>query len=138
MFEIQALTTKTMFGYPMRKASGFNVNRLQLLIAVLEKKCKLDLSQQDIFINVAGGFKVSEYGVDLAVCLAIVSSVNGKAISSDLCAFGEVGLLGEIRKVSQMEKRISEAKKLGFKKIVSPNDYKNIADAVSELFPKNK
>ena len=138
MFEIQVLTTKTMFGYPMRKASGFNVNRLQLLIAVLEKKCKLDLSQQDVFVNVAGGFKVSEYGVDLAVCLAIVSSINGKAISSDLCAFGEVGLLGEVRKVSQMEKRISEAKKLGFKKIISPNEYKNISDVVSELFPKNK
>jgi len=138
MFEIQVLTTKTMFGYPMRKASGFNVNRLQLLIAVLEKKCKIDLSQQDVFVNVAGGFKVSEYGVDLAVCLAIVSSVNNKTITSDLCAFGEVGLLGEIRKVSQMDKRISEAKKLGFKKVVSPNDYKNIADAVSELFPKNK
>jgi len=138
MFEIQVLTTKTMFGYPMRKASGFNVNRLQLLIAVLEKKCKIDLSQQDVFVNVAGGFKVSEYGVDLAVCLAIVSSINNKAISSDLCAFGEVGLLGEVRKVSQMEKRISEAKKLGFKKIVTPNDYKNISDVVSELFPKNK
>ncbi len=138
MFEIQVLTTKTMFGYPMRKASGFNVNRLQLLIAVLEKKCKIDLSQQDVFVNVAGGFKVSEYGVDLAVCLALVSSVNNKTINSDLCAFGEVGLLGEIRKVSQMDKRVSEAKKLGFKKIVSPNDYKNIADAVSELFPKNK
>jgi DNA repair protein RadA/Sms len=138
MFEIQVLTTKTMFGYPMRKASGFNVNRLQLLIAVLEKKCKLDLSQQDVFVNVAGGFKVSEYGVDLAVCLAIVSSINGKAISSDLCAFGEVGLLGEVRKVSQMEKRISEAKKLGFKKIISPNEYKNISDVVTELFPKNK
>ncbi len=138
MFEIQVLTTKTMFGYPMRKASGFNVNRLQLLIAVLEKKCKLDLSQQDVFVNVAGGFKVAEYGVDLAVCLAIVSSLNNKSISSDLCAFGEVGLLGEIRKVSQMEKRISEAKKLGFKKIVTPNDYKNISDAVNELFPKSK
>ena len=138
MFEIQALTSKTTFGYPMRKASGFNVNRLQLLIAVLEKKCKIDLSQQDVFVNVAGGFKVSEYGVDLAVCLAIVSSINNKAISSDLCAFGEVGLLGEVRKVSQMEKRISEAKKLGFKKIVTPNDYKNISDVVSELFPKNK
>jgi DNA repair protein RadA/Sms len=138
MFEIQVLTTKTMFGYPMRKASGFNVNRLQLLIAVLEKKCKIDLSQQDVFVNVAGGFKVSEYGVDLAVCLALVSSVKNKTINSDLCAFGEVGLLGEIRKVSQMDKRVSEAKKLGFKKIVSPNDYKNIADAVSELFPKSK
>ena len=136
MFEIQVLTTKTMFGYPMRKASGFNVNRLQLLIAVLEKKCKLDLSQQDVFVNVAGGFKVAEYGVDLAVCLAIVSSINNKAISSDLCAFGEVGLLGEVRKVSQMEKRISEAKKLGFKKIATPNDYKNISDVVSDLFPK--
>lgn len=138
MFEIQVLTTKTMFGYPMRKASGFNVNRLQLLIAVLEKRCKVDLSQQDVFVNVAGGFKVSEYGVDLAVCLAIVSSVNGKTIPADLCAFGECGLLGEIRKVPQMDKRTAEAKKLGFKKIISPQDYKNISDVVLELFPKNK
>jgi DNA repair protein RadA/Sms len=138
MFEIQVLTTKTMFGYPMRKASGFNVNRLQLLIAVLEKRCKVDLSQQDVFVNVAGGFKVSEYGVDLAVCLAIVSSVNGKTIPADLCAFGECGLLGEIRKVPHMDKRTAEAKKLGFNKIISPQDYKNISDVVLELFPKNK
>ena len=138
MFEIQALTSKTTFGYPMRKASGFNVNRLQLLIAILEKKCKIDLSQQDVFVNVAGGFKVAEYGVDLAVCMALLSSYHNKNITSDLCAFGECGLLGEIRRVSQMDKRISEAKKLGFKKIVSPNDYKNIADLAAELFPKNK
>lgn len=138
LFEVQILTTKTLFGYPMRKASGFNVNRLQLLIAVLEKKCKVDLSQQDVFVNVAGGFKVAEYGVDLAVCLALVSSINNKPIPADLCSFGEVGLLGEIRKVSQMEKRLSEAKKLGFKKIITPNEYRNISDLVSELFPKSK
>ena len=138
MFEIQALTSKTTFGYPMRKASGFNVNRLQLLIAILEKKCKIDLSQQDVFVNVAGGFKVAEYGVDLAVCMALLSSYHNKNITSDLCAFGECGLLGEIRRVPQMDKRISEAKKLGFKKIISPNDYKNIADLSAELFPKNK
>jgi len=138
MFEIQALTSKTTFGYPMRKASGFNVNRLQLLIAILEKKCKIDLSQQDVFVNVAGGFKVAEYGVDLAVCMALLSSYHNKNITSDLCAFGECGLLGEIRRVPQMYKRISEAKKLGFKKIISPNDYKNIADLSAELFPKNK
>jgi DNA repair protein RadA/Sms len=136
MFEIQALTSKTTFGYPMRKASGFNVNRLQLLIAVLEKKCKKDLSSQDVFVNVAGGFKVAEYGVDLAVCLAILSSYHNKNISSDMCAFGEVGLLGEIRNVTQIDKRISEAKKLGFKKIISPKDYKNISDLNSEIFPK--
>jgi len=136
MFEIQALTSKTTFGYPMRKASGFNVNRLQLLIAILEKKCKIDLSQQDVFVNVAGGFKVAEYGVDLAVCMALLSSYHNKNITSDLCAFGECGLLGEIRRVPQMDKRISEAKKLGFKKIVSPNDYKNIADLSAEIFPK--
>jgi DNA repair protein RadA/Sms len=89
MFEIQALTSKTTFGYPMRKASGFNVNRLQLLIAILEKKCKIDLSQQDVFVNVAGGFKVAEYGVDLAVCMALLSSYHNKNITSDLCDLGE-------------------------------------------------
>jgi len=134
MFEIQVLTTKTAFGYPMRKASGFNANRLQLLIAVLEKKCRLDFSQTDVFVNVAGGFKISEYGVDLAVCLALISALKNKPLPSDYCAFGEVGLLGEIRRVSQMEKRVQEAKKLGFKNILSPNEYKNIETLYSKLF----
>ena len=134
MFEIQVLTTKTAFGYPMRKASGFNVNRLQLLIAVLEKKCRLDFSTTDVFVNVAGGFKISEYGVDLAVCLALISAIKNKPLPADFCAFGEVGLLGEVRRVSQMEKRVSEAKKLGFKNIISPNEYKNIENLHLKLF----
>ena len=118
LFEIQALTTKTSFGYPVRTASGFNVNRLKVLIAVLEKRCGLNLSAYDVFINVAGGFKVNEYSVDLAVCLAIISSIKDKALPKDLCAFGEVGLSGEIRKVTHQEKRLNEAKKLGFKNVI--------------------
>jgi DNA repair protein RadA/Sms len=136
LFEIQALTTKTLFGYPMRKASGFNVNRLQLLLAVLEKNCQLDFSNQDVFVNVAGGFKVNEYATDLAVCLSIVSSIKNTSLSKDFCAFGEVGLLGEIRKVSQEDRRVAEARKLGFKKVFSPKDVRNIKEIVSQLFNK--
>lgn len=136
MFEVQALTTKTLFGYPMRKASGFNVNRLQLLIAVLEKKCGFDFSTQDVFINIAGGFKVTEYATDLAVCMALASSLKNVAVPSDLVSYGEVGLLGEIRKVPQQEKREAESKKLGFKTVVSPKDFTNITEVIQKYFKK--
>lgn len=136
MFEVQALTSKTLFGYPMRKASGFNVNRLQLLLAVLEKKCGFDFSTQDVFINIAGGFKVTEYATDLAVCMAVASSMKNIPVPSDLASFGEVGLLGEIRKVPQQEKRVSESQKLGFKTIISPKEFSNISEVIQKYFKK--
>lgn len=130
LFEIQALTTKTAFGYPRRTTSGFPVNRLQVLIAILEKRCGINLSDQDVYINVAGGFKVSEYAVDLAVCLAIASSIKDKPLKPRTVGFGEVGLSGEIRNVSHQDKRIKEARKLGYTNIVSPKKTKSVRDAL--------
>lgn len=131
LFEIQALTTRTSFGYPRRTASGFNVNRLQVLIAILEKRCSLNLSNFDVYVNVAGGLKVSEYAADLAVCLAITSSIKDKPIKGKTAAFGECGLSGEIRKVSNQEKRIKEAQKLGYTRIISPRSVKKLKEAVN-------
>lgn len=120
LIEVQALVSKTIFGYAQRRASGFDLNRLQLLATVLTRRCKLNLNNQDIYLNIAGGIKVEEPAIDLAVCLAIVSSFKNKPIDSNLVAFGEVGLGGEIRNVGQIDKRIIEAEKLGFKKIIIP------------------
>ncbi len=119
LVEVQALTSTTPFGFPQRKSSGYDLNRLQLLVAVLQKRAGLNLSNQDIFINIVGGIKVKEPAVDLAVALAIASAYKGKTISPNVCAFGEVGLSGEIRKVSMENKRITEAKRLGFSKFIN-------------------
>lgn len=126
LVEIQALVTRTAFGYPQRKANGIDINRLQMLIAVLIKKAGLFLGNQDIHVNVAGGFKISEPAVDLAVCLAIASAFKNKLISKTTATFGEVGLGGELRTVSQVDKRMEELKKMGFKKIVMPKAKLNI------------
>lgn len=120
LVEIQALVNPTNFGYPKRAASGFDLNRLNLLIAVLEKRTKLNLSDKDIYINVVGGLKLIDSAADLAICMAIASAASGRKIDPSTVVFGEVGLGGEIRSARQTEKRIAEAKKLGFKKIISP------------------
>lgn len=120
LVEIQALATKTNFGYPKRTASGFDLNRLNLLIAVLERRTKLRLGEYDIFINVVGGIKVQDAGADLAVCLAIASAVAGRKLPSDYVVFGEVGLGGEIRSAFRPDQRIAEAKKLGFAHAIAP------------------
>ena len=134
LFEIQALTVKTNFGYPKRTASGFNVNRLQVLIAILEKRCGLNLSQHDVYLNVAGGFKVGEHAVDLAVCLAIASALKDRPIPANVVAFGECGLSGEVRRVLHQERRTAEAKKLGYKSILSPDSVKSVKQAVYKVF----
>jgi len=121
LVEIQALVTRSNFGYPQRRANGIDINRLQLLIAVLTKKAGLFLSNQDIHVNVAGGFRISEPAVDLAICLAIASATKGKVIPKETAIFGEVGLGGEIRHVNNVEKRVEEIKKMGFKDIVMPD-----------------
>lgn len=133
LFEIQALTTRTTFGYPRRTTSGFPVNRLQLLIAILGERCGINLSDQDVFVNVAGGFKVSEYASDLAVCLAIASSALKKPISPKIAAFGECGLSGEVRRVSHQDRRAKEAKKLGYTDIINPGTVKTVKEAVNRL-----
>ena len=121
LVEIQALATKTNFGYPKRTASGFDLNRLNLLIAVLERRTKLKLSDKDIFVNVVGGMKLADSAADLAVCMAIASAVAGRKLSEDYVVFGEVGLGGEIRSAFRADQRIAEAKKLGFKHAIGPS-----------------
>lgn len=120
LVEIQALVNPTSFGYPKRTASGFDLNRLNLLIAVLERRTKLNLSDKDIYINVVGGLKLVDQAADLAICMAIASAAAGKRIDDETVVFGEVGLGGEIRTVIGADKRIAEAKKLGFKQAVAP------------------
>jgi DNA repair protein RadA/Sms len=121
LLEIQALTSITNFGYPKRTTQGFDSNRLQLMTAILSKRVNLNLSNQDIYINVVGGIKIEEPAADLAVALAIVSSLKDIVIQ-DTVVIGELGLSGEVRFVSNLEKRIKEAEKLGFKKIICPKN----------------
>ncbi len=132
LVEIQALVSSTSLSHPRRTTSGFSYNRLLTIIAVLQKRTKINLQNKDIYVNVAGGFKVSEPAADLACALAIVSSVKDKPVEPQTCVFGEVGLSGEVRKVSQSERRAKEAKKLGFKKIISPEKARSVGEAVSQ------
>lgn len=118
--EIQALITPTSFGIPRRQSDGVDNNRVNLLLAVLEKKMGLPFGNCDAYINVAGGIKVSEPAIDLGLVAAILSSFHNKPIKEDIAVFGEVGLSGEVRTVAQTEARINEAAKLGFKKIILP------------------
>ncbi len=120
LVEIQALVNPTSFGYPKRTASGFDLNRLTLLIAVLERRTKLNLSDKDIYINVVGGLKLSDPAADLAVCMAIASAAAGRKLDDKLVVFGEVGLGGEIRSVHSAERRVAEAQKLGFTQAIAP------------------
>jgi DNA repair protein RadA/Sms len=120
LVEIQALVNPTSFGYPKRTASGFDLNRLNLLIAVLERRTKLNLSDKDIYINVVGGLKLADPAADLAVCMAIASASAGRRLGDGVVVFGEVGLGGEVRSVPNVERRVSEAKKLGFTQAIAP------------------
>lgn len=125
LVEIQALATNSNYGYPKRTASGFDINRLNLLIAVLERRTKLKLNDKDIFINVVGGMKLNDSAADLAVCMAIASAVAGRKLGEEYVVFGEVGLGGEIRSAFRADQRIAEAKKLGFKHAIAPRTIKN-------------
>lgn len=120
LVEIQALVNKTNFGYPKRTASGFDVNRLNLLIAVLERRTKLNLSDKDIYVNVVGGLKLNDSAADLAVAMAIASNATGRKIDPKKVVFGEIGLGGEVRSVKFTGLRIKEAKKLGFTSAIGP------------------
>jgi DNA repair protein RadA/Sms len=120
LVEIQALVTRANFGVTRRKAQGIDHNRLSLLVAVLEKRLSLKLFDKDIFVNVVGGMKIEDPAVDLAVCLAIASSVNDKVIPFDTVVLGEIGLASEIRSVTNIALRVNEASKLGFKKCILP------------------
>lgn len=120
LVEVQALVNRTSFGYPKRAASGFDLNRLNLLTAVLTRRTKLDLSEYDVYINVVGGIKINEPAADLAICMAIASAAKGMQLKDDAVVFGEVGLSGEVRHVPNIEKRLKEAKQLGFKVCIGP------------------
>ena len=121
LVEVQALVSTTVFGYPKRTAAGVDLNRLNLLAAVASKRAGLNLSNQDIFVNIVGGLKILEPAADLAIILSIVSAFKNRGLKSNLVAFGEVGLNGEVRSVNSAEKRVAEAKKLGFKQAIAPN-----------------
>ncbi len=125
LVEVQALVNQTNYGYPKRTASGIDLTRVNVLIAMLEKRTKLNLKDQDIFINVVGGIKVTEPASDLAVCMAIASAAKGMQLKQNAVVFGEVGLSGEVRHVPLIEKRISEANKLGIEHTIGPKLSKN-------------
>ncbi len=118
--EVQALVTRTSFGFPRRQANGTDFNRVNLLMAVLEKRIGLQMGEYDAYVNLAGGMKIAEPSLDLGVCLALISSFKNKPIGDSIIAFGEVGLSGEVRSVSMGDARVSEAKKLGFTTCIVP------------------
>src|SRR3990167_9394032 len=134
LVEVQALTVSTQIPVPRRVGNGINNNRLQMLVAIIQKHLRLPLYQFDVFVNIASGLKVFEPAADLGVCLAIVSSFKNKPLPPKTVAIGEVGLLGEIRNVIGLERRIKEAKKLGFSHIISPKIFSSINVITTDLF----
>ncbi len=136
LVEVQALVTKSYAPLPRRSGSGVDNNRLQLLVATLSKRLNLPLGDKDIFVNVTGGIRITETAADLAICMAIISSLSDKTIPSTTAFVGEVGLLGELRNVRQLDKRSIEAKKLGFTKIISSENAKSLTLAQALVFEK--
>lgn len=122
LIEVQALVTSTSYGVPQRTTTGFDYRRLNLLLAVLDKRLGILLGQQDVFVNIAGGIRVDEPAVDLGIAVSIISSLRDVPVDSQTVAVGEIGLSGEVRAVHQIEKRIQEAAKLGFQRIVVPKN----------------
>ncbi len=131
LVEVQALVNKTSFGYAKRAASGFDLNRLNLLTAVLARRTKLDLGEYDVYVNIVGGIKINEPAADLAVCMAIASAAKGMQLKDDAVVFGEVGLSGEVRHVPYIENRVKEAKQMGFTRVIGPRSDKKIASLQS-------
>ena len=121
LIEVQSLVSSAAYGIPQRSSTGFDLRRLNMLLAVLEKRAGFKLSQKDVFMNLAGGIKVNDPAIDLAVISAILSSSLDLALETHVCMAGEVGLSGEIRPINRIEQRIHEAEKLGFKKMIIPN-----------------
>jgi DNA repair protein RadA/Sms len=126
LIEIQALVCESNFGMPRRTAAGTDYNRVNLLMAVLEKRVGLHLSNYDAYVNIAGGIKMNEPAIDLGIVMALISSYKNRAIDEKMIVFGEVGLSGEVRAVSMPEQRVAEAKKLGFKTCILPMVSKEI------------
>lgn len=136
LVEIQALVTKTTLPIPRRTGAGIDNNKLQLLVAVLQKRLGLPLFDQDIFVNVTGGLKITEPAADLGICIAIASSLKDQAIPAKTVFMGEVGLLGEIRDVRSLERREGEAKKLGFSNVISSKSTKSLSQALKLALTK--
>ena len=149
LLEVQALVTPSNYGYPQRVATGFDQRRLSILLAVLEKRGGYRVSANNVFLNMAGGVRIAEPAVDLAVCCSVISSLLDKIVDNQFVLIGEVGLGGEVRSVGHIEKRIQEAEKLGFKKIIIPKNnlkgitaskeieiigVENLVDAVKSIF----
>jgi len=126
LIEVQALVSTAVYGTPQRSATGFDLRRLNMLLAVMEKRCGFKLGAKDVFLNIAGGIKVNDPAIDLAVVASILSSNADVAIEKNICLSAEVGLSGEIRPVNRVDQRISEAEKLGFDKIIISKDNKGI------------
>lgn len=126
LIEVQALASTAAYGNPQRSVTGYDLRRLNMLLAVLEKRAGFKLAAKDVFLNIAGGLKVNDPAIDLAVISAVLSSNMDMSISSDVCMAGEVGLSGEIRPVTRIDQRVSEAAKLGFKSILIPAFVKGV------------
>lgn len=131
LVEVQALVVPTKFGFPKRTSSGFDLNRLNLLAAVISKKTSVNLLNSDIYVNIVGGMKIKDPAIDSAVCLAVISSYKNKKLPTKLCLFGEIGLSGEIRNVVRQKDREKEATTLGYK--VVDSDIKTLGQLISEL-----
>ncbi len=139
LIEVQALVTTSVYGTPQRTVSGFDLRRLQLLLAVLEKRGGFQLGNKDVFLNIAGGLKVEDPSIDLAVLCALLSSYDDVPLHQKICFAGEIGLSGEIRAVNRIEQRIAEAEKLGFEKIIiSRYNFANQKNTDKKLLQKFK
>lgn len=151
LIEVQALVTKASYGMPQRTASGFDQRRLSLLLAVLEKRCGYQFGQSDVFVNLVGGIKITEPSADLAICMALISSLTDQSIPRQNVFIGEIGLGAEVRSVRMLDKRLYEAKKMGFTRIILPEmnnekkikkskieliEVRNLQNAISKFFAK--
>ncbi|HAL49828.1 MAG: repair protein radA protein [Candidatus Uhrbacteria bacterium GW2011_GWD2_41_121] len=130
LVEVQALAEKSLFANPIRRTSGYDASRLQMLLAIISKRAGVAVSALDVYVNVVGGIKIKEPAADLAICAAIISSVKDTSYPKDTIAFGEMGLSGEIRTVPFIEKRIKEAQRLGFTNILSPKTKKHLREII--------
>lgn len=133
LIEVQALVTHTQLAMPRRVGRGIELSRIQVLAAVLQKHCYLPLGEHDIFLSAAGGFKVSEPAIDLALAVAVASSLSNKPVKRKVALIGEVGLLGEVRPVANLDRRIKEAKRLGFTQVISAKSHLTLKEVLQEL-----
>ncbi|MEL7378477.1 MAG: magnesium chelatase domain-containing protein, partial [Bacteroidota bacterium] len=134
LIEVQALVSAAVYGTPQRSATGFDLRRLSMLLAVLEKRAGLSIGNQDVFLNMAGGIRVDDPAIDLAIMAALLSSATDVSVPTNICFAGEVGLSGEIRAVNRIEQRIQEAARLGFQKIyISKYNTKGLDPARYEI-----